>query len=146
MAENRFAAWATANQPDDEPAEPENRFAQWATDPDPLETDEPGDDMTKVAPGVFSRVLDVATEAAKTQIGGTGFLVGARLVLTAMHVVGDRTQKKIYPGPIKLTFPNATVTAKVYGDHWDPVADWALLECDDLPSGVTPLTAFHPSA
>ena len=79
---------------------------------------------------------------AKIEVGGsrgTGFVVGSGLVLTAMHVVGNRRERTIYPGPYELTFPGGKATATIHGKHWAPVADWALLQCDDIPSGVRPL-------
>lgn len=71
---------------------------------------------------------------------GTGFLVGDGLVLTALHVVADRTQLSLapYPGEIVLTFPGGTVKAAIDERYWDRLADWALLRCPSMPS-IRPL-------
>lgn len=72
---------------------------------------------------------------------GTGFLVGARHVLTAFHVV-----KSCVPGPgasrIRLVFRylgNFDSEATLVDGAWDAEQDWALLECARPPRGVIPL-------
>jgi WD40 repeat protein len=66
---------------------------------------------------------------------GTGTLVTADLVLTAMHVVADRSAASLslYDGTITLAFPNFTTTAQVVDRGWNPNADWILLRCVTPP-------------
>ncbi len=75
-------------------------------------------------------------------IRGTGALIGDRLVLTALHVVADRTQDPPdwYGGPITLTFDGATesIEAEIEPEQWSRVDDWVLLRCKKDP-GVKPL-------
>jgi len=72
---------------------------------------------------------------------GTGFLVADGLVLTALYVVADHTEKTLtpYPGEIALTFPNFRTKASISGTHWDIQADWALLSCECPPPDIRPL-------
>src|ERR1700680_3471297 len=63
---------------------------------------------------------------------GTGFLVADGLVLTALHVVADRTKESLtpYPGEIVLSFPSTSTKGSIYENYWDRLADWALLRCE----------------
>ena len=71
---------------------------------------------------------------------GTGFLAADGLVLTALHVVADRTKESLtpYPGEIVLTFPDHTTKAVIHENYFDRMADWALLKCETAPP-VRPL-------
>lgn len=71
---------------------------------------------------------------------GTGTLVTADLVLTAMHVVADRTAAalSLYPGAITLAFPGFVTEAQVVDRGWNPNADWILLRCV-TPPPIPPL-------
>lgn len=66
---------------------------------------------------------------------GTGFLVAEGLVLTALHVVADRTKeaRTPYPGEIVFTFPGHTTKAVIHESYFDRMADWALLKCETAP-------------
>ena len=72
---------------------------------------------------------------------GTGFLVAPDLVLTAVHVVADRSAPTLtlLPGQIALTFPTHTTEATVVEGHADPRADWILLRCTTPPPNVRPI-------
>jgi len=77
---------------------------------------------------------------------GTGCLVADGLVLTALHVVADRTQQSLapYPGEIVLTFPGTSVKAVIHENYWDRLADWTLLRCDPQPDiRPVPLAELH---
>jgi Trypsin len=75
---------------------------------------------------------------------GTACLVGQNLVLTALHLVADRTTvpPQFLHGEIELRFPgHQPVRATVIEGKWDPLADWVLLACTDLlPKIIRPLT------
>jgi len=66
---------------------------------------------------------------------GTGTLVTSDLVLTAMHVVADRSSPTLalYPGTIRLAFPGHVTEAHVVDRGWHPNADWLLLRCATPP-------------
>ncbi|HBH04391.1 MAG: hypothetical protein A2X36_05230 [Elusimicrobia bacterium GWA2_69_24] len=66
---------------------------------------------------------------------GTGFLVTDRLVLTAFHVVGDRTQRVLYEQQygLFLCFPGLECPGRTVEGAWDAGADWALVECAEPP-------------
>ena len=83
--------------------------------------------------------IDVAV-GGRTVSRGTGTLVTDSLVLTALHVVADRTTDPVVPynGTITLTFPSHATPASIYGTYVDADGDWALLECDEPPPGVKP--------
>lgn len=70
----------------------------------------------------------------------TGFLAADGLVLTALHVVADRTKESLtlYPGEIILTFPSQTTKAVVHESYFNWMADWCLLKCETA-SPVRPL-------
>lgn len=72
---------------------------------------------------------------------GTGFLVSGGIVLTALHVVADRTKESLtpYPGEIVLTFPTHTTRAVIDENYFDRMADWAFLRCETTPPRVRPL-------
>src|SRR5262245_1650100 len=85
---------------------------------------------------------------------GTGFLISTEgLVLTAFHVVGDRTRSlgkpapSWRPGPYEIVFgdPDNPATqwsagaAKVYLDRYSVDDDWAMLEIDKPPGDRAPL-------
>lgn len=77
---------------------------------------------------------------------GTGFLVAPELVLTALHVVADRSQDPPapYPGEIVLQFPNHSPTrAALQEGLWNRQADWALLRCESPPE-APPLPLAEP--
>jgi WD40 repeat protein len=72
---------------------------------------------------------------------GTGFLVSGGIVLTALHVVADRTKESLtpYPGELVLTFPTHTTRAVIDENYFDRMADWAFLRCETSPPHVRPL-------
>ncbi len=74
-------------------------------------------------------------QAEKSSSRGTGALVTADLVLTAMHVVADRNSPtlSLYPGTITLAFPDHVTEAHVVDRGWHPTADWILLRCVTPP-------------
>ncbi|MBI3373153.1 MAG: trypsin-like peptidase domain-containing protein [Betaproteobacteria bacterium] len=79
---------------------------------------------------------------------GTGFLVTDRLVLTAFHVVGDRTQLALYEQQYGLfaCFPGHECPCRVVEGSWDASADWALVECADPPKArPLPLAELYAS-
>ena len=72
---------------------------------------------------------------------GTGFLVTDRLVLTAFHVVGDRTQRVLYEQQygLFLCFPGLECPGRTVEGAWDAGADWAVagsafFNSDDRPA------------
>jgi hypothetical protein len=73
---------------------------------------------------------------------GTASLVGTNLVLTALHVVADRSSDPptFFPAPIRIRFRDGfetTATAAKY----DRLEDWVLLTCaSPLPQTIPPLT------
>lgn len=76
-------------------------------------------------------------DGARVLSRGTGFLVTDRLVLTAFHVVGDRTPSEpvLYDRQYGLfaCFPGHESPCRVVDGVWDAGADWALVECADPP-------------
>jgi WD40 repeat protein len=78
--------------------------------------------------------IDVV-QGDKSGSRGTGVLVTADLVLTAMHVVADRSSPTLalYPGTISLAFPGHVTVAHVVDRGWSPNADWILLRCITPP-------------
>jgi len=85
---------------------------------------------------------------------GTAFLVSRDLVLTALHVVADRSSTAglvLYPGEIKLTFffPDDSqkrkrreqheTSGKVVNSCWNLPQDWILLKCTVPPRKTKPL-------
>src|SRR5437868_4938411 len=74
-------------------------------------------------------------QAGKSISRGTGFLVADGLVLTALHVVADRSKDALtlYPGEILLTFPSYATKAVIHETYYDRLADWALLKCETAP-------------
>lgn len=66
---------------------------------------------------------------------GTGTLITADLVLTAMHVVADRSAASLalYNGTITLDFAGFVTEAHVVDRGWHPNADWILLRCKTPP-------------
>lgn len=89
--------------------------------------------------------IDVVQNGASSS-RGTGSLVTERLVLTALHVVADRSQQPAvpYPGTIRLTFPGGATEARIVNDFMDARADWVLLECLTPPPGrPLPLAELH---
>jgi hypothetical protein len=86
--------------------------------------------------------IEVASDG-KVIRQGTASLVGANLVLTALHVVAERGTDplRILQGEISLTFPNQfPVRATVHERKWDAGEDWVLLTCTtQLPETIRPL-------
>jgi WD40 repeat protein len=92
------------------------------------------------------------------QAHGTGTLVTERLVLTALHVVGNRQvdPPTFYDegGEVVLRFPSHETRGRVVrngGVSFSPSLDFALVECELPPPGVRPLplrdvTAAGPDA
>lgn len=80
-------------------------------------------------------------QGGKSGSRGTGFLVAPDLVLTAVHVVADRSAATLtlLPGRITLTFPTHTTEATVVDGLVDPHADWVLLRCATPPASVRPI-------
>src|SRR5215831_2979666 len=77
---------------------------------------------------------------------GTGCLVAEGLVLTALHVIADRSKESLtlYPGEIVLTFPNHFTKAFVHETYFDRFADWVLLRCEAaLPIRPLPVGELH---
>jgi hypothetical protein len=73
---------------------------------------------------------------------GTACLVGPRLVLTALHVVADRTTDppEFFRGGIVLTFTEQFSTAAAVLDgKWNSLEDWVLLTCGAAPPDTEPL-------
>ena len=76
---------------------------------------------------------------------GTGALVTERLVLTALHVVGNRQANPptFYDdgGQVMLRFGAHATRGRVVRDHvsFSPTLDFALVECEVPPPGVRPL-------
>lgn len=73
---------------------------------------------------------------------GTGTLIEQDLVLTAFHVVGDRTARPVrFHEDVQLTFPGFTRTGTVVAGAYDTGLDFALLRLDQpAPAEVTPLS------
>ena len=73
---------------------------------------------------------------------GTASLIGDRLLMTALHVVADRTTDPpgFVEGTIQITFTNQVSTvASVVADKWNALEDWVLLTCEAVPPDVSPL-------
>jgi hypothetical protein len=75
---------------------------------------------------------------------GTGFLVGGKLVLTALHVVADKATGRPFPNLVLRFDTNAEYAdgsqmfetrARLAEELWDTGLDFALLECDTAPPG-----------
>jgi len=79
-------------------------------------------------------------ENRQSVIRGTGCLISEGLVLTASHVIFDKSKQPpaLYSGVIQLTFPNHATKATLYQDHWDARDDWAILRCEQAPP-LTPI-------
>src|SRR4051812_17380973 len=77
----------------------------------------------------------LVTRGRETVSWGTGFLVSADLVLTALHVVADRAADP--PSPrgeaVTVLFPDRTTKASIVADRWDRRGDWVLLRCESPP-------------
>jgi hypothetical protein len=74
---------------------------------------------------------------------GTAFLVTDSLVLTALHVVADRTDPpRFFEGEIHLEFPKQRVSAVVEKQFCDRLADWVVLRCLEPPR-IAPLPLRH---
>jgi len=79
------------------------------------------------------------------QAHGTGVLVTERLVLTALHVVGNRQADPptFYDdgGEVVLKFPSHQTRGRVVRDQvsFSAVLDFALVECEHPPRGIRPL-------
>ena len=99
--------------------------------------------MDKLVRDAIARI-DIVRDGASTG-RGTGTLVTDRLVLTALHVVADRSQTPpvLYPGTIRLTFPGGVTDARIHRDFMDATADWVLLECL-TPPRTRPLPLAEP--
>jgi hypothetical protein len=83
---------------------------------------------------------------------GTGCLVGHRLLLTALHVVADRTKNppEFLDGRIEIIYttppgladggppPLHRTLATVLDGKWNALEDWVLLTCLSTPHDVTP--------
>lgn len=85
--------------------------------------------------------------AGGARVRGTGALIGERLILTALHVVADRHAQPptFRAGPIRVTFPSLTTTARVLDRMWDARADWVLMECTEAPTvDPLPLDTLRP--
>lgn len=78
--------------------------------------------------------IDVVRDG-QTASRGTATLVTTDLVLTAMHVVAERSAAtlSLYPGTISLAFPGFVTDARVVDRGWNPNADWILLRCVTPP-------------
>ncbi|CAN94662.1 hypothetical protein predicted by Glimmer/Critica [Sorangium cellulosum So ce56] len=76
---------------------------------------------------------------------GTGFLVGPGLVLTALHVVADRSHDPLhfYPGPIALCFRSRRTNAQPVVRRWSREDDWVLLSFTPAAGDPDPLP-FSP--
>lgn len=79
---------------------------------------------------------------------GTGFLVTKNYVLTALHVVADKTTGRPFSDIILRFYPNAEhdnagdvveTKAQIVQDLWNIQQDFALLECDRVPPSAEPL-------
>lgn len=74
---------------------------------------------------------------------GTGCLVGENLVLTALHVVADRTVEppQFLAGRIEITFPDhESISTTVVDGKWNALEDWVLLLCASIrPELARPL-------
>lgn len=84
------------------------------------------------------RLADVrAGSLGRPQIGGTGYLIGLRLVLTARHVVVGEHGKPWPRVQVRLGHPGdgpvQRHSAKVVWQHPDPARDVALLQIDSAP-------------
>ncbi|HRI63136.1 MAG TPA: hypothetical protein PK156_02830, partial [Polyangium sp.] len=81
----------------------------------------------------ITRIQVEQSEGGKTVIGsrGTGVLITEQLILTALHVVANRSVKPpvFHPGTITLKFPWGTTTATPVTNALNPDLDWVLLEC-----------------
>ncbi|MDI3283500.1 serine protease [Polyangium sp. 15x6] len=79
---------------------------------------------------------------------GTGFLVGEKLVLTALHVVASRQHNddpEAFPREIELKFSNGkTIEASVVPGMWSREDDWALLTCAEAPGVPSMPCSEHP--
>lgn len=86
---------------------------------------------------------DVRRAIARINAGtarGTGTLVAPDLVLTALHVVANRTvdPPEFYPG-VTLTFPDGTSDGQLIDGLWDRNEDWILIRVLTPPPGVQPV-------
>jgi Trypsin-like peptidase domain len=82
------------------------------------------------------RIVARSNDTEKT---GTGFFIGERFVLTALHVVADtRARPQTLLPSIKLYFPGTPtpVDAEVSPSFWDIDGDWAVLECKISPDAA----------
>jgi hypothetical protein len=93
-------------------------------------------------PGVWRAIARIEVRHDQAVIRrGTASLVGPGLVLTALHVVADRTTDPpgFLDGTIEITFTNhSSAVATVLGGKWNALEDWVLLTCD-VPSDASPL-------
>ena len=80
---------------------------------------------------------------------GTGVLVAEDLVLTALHVVADRSDEmalSFRDGPIKVSFQTYDCEAVVAERSWDARNDWVVLRClQKPPIQPLPLHELHES-
>lgn len=88
-------------------------------------------------PSVHSAIARIEVKRGADVIRrGTACLVGDNLVLTALHLVADRTAvpPQFLRGEIELRFPDhQPVQATVVEGKWDPLEDWVLLASTGLP-------------
>ena len=71
---------------------------------------------------------------------GTGFLVTESLVLTALHVVGDRKSAPLLlyeqQYQVVLCFPGCHTHGRVLDGYWSREGDWTLVQCTEPPNAV----------
>jgi hypothetical protein len=90
-------------------------------------------------PEILGAIARVVSEEGAAN--GTASLVGKNLVLTALHVVADRTAEDpaFFPAPIRIRFRGGfeTTATKV---AFDRLEDWVLLACTSpTPESIAPL-------
>jgi tetratricopeptide (TPR) repeat protein len=83
-------------------------------------------------PRAIGRVV-VGAEGHGSSRRGTTFAISPNLALTAFHCVGDRGQRHLFEGPLRVEMPGLAAMGAVVIDY-DADGDWALLRLDaDLP-------------
>ena len=88
-----------------------------------------------------SAIAKVTAVSPKGAVRGTGFLVAADLVATALHNIADRKETPLKPfEQIKLEFPDYATAATLL--EYDRDADCAILRCEQPP----PPAKYRPLA
>jgi WD40 repeat protein len=95
-----------------------------------------------------SAVCRISVRASKTaESRGTAFLVAPDLVITALHVIADRTPvaPRFYASEYSLDFPWGTVAGAVVSEAFNHSEDWAVLRLSSV-APVQPLPLGSPES